>query len=63
VPSAEAPITTSIAARILLRSEATVRNMATKGELQCVRTESNIRLFDRAEVERVAAKRRNERAE
>ena len=51
------PITTSIAARILRRSEGAVRNMARRGELTTVRTETNMRLFDRGQVEAVAAQR------
>jgi excisionase family DNA binding protein len=48
------PITTSIAARILEKSEGTVRQLENRGVLKAIRTAGNIRLFDRTDVERVA---------
>ncbi|MEP7307329.1 MAG: MerR family transcriptional regulator [Acidobacteriota bacterium] len=50
-------ITTSAVARALQRSEGTVRNLERRGILTAVRTESGIRLFDRGQVEAVAAQR------
>ncbi len=56
------PITTAPAARILEASEATVRGLADRGLLLFERTESGVRLFEREDVERLAAKRKARRA-
>jgi excisionase family DNA binding protein len=50
-------ITVSKVAHLLQLAERTVRAMAARNELPCVRTESGMRLFDRAVVERIAAER------
>jgi excisionase family DNA binding protein len=47
-------VTTSPAAHILGCSEVTVRAMADRGDLPCVRTSTGARLFRRADVEWVA---------
>ena len=52
-----APITVSPAARILKCSEAAVRALERRGDLQATRTSTGIRLFDRAAVERLALER------
>jgi DNA-binding transcriptional MerR regulator len=55
-------ITVAHAARILETTERTVRRQAARGRLPLHgRTESGIRLFDRAEIERIAAERRARR--
>lgn len=52
-------LTTSIVARILGRSEASIRNLERRGILTAVRAgNNNIRLFDSDEVERLAAEYR-----
>ena len=48
---------TSEAARVIRRSEGTARRWADSGVLHVVRTAGGLRLFDRAECERVAAAR------
>jgi excisionase family DNA binding protein len=48
--------TTSKAARILDCAEPTVRSMADRGELPCIRTSTGARLFRRADLERFARK-------
>jgi Helix-turn-helix domain len=55
-------ITVSQVARIREESERTVRRRAARGELPCIRTEAGVRLFDRAEMERLAATRKAHRA-
>lgn len=50
-------ITNSCAARILQLSEAAVRKMADRGELPVQRTANGIRLYDQAEIERLASAR------
>lgn len=50
-------ITVSSAAKILDTSEATVRRLERKGELPATRTDTGLRLFDRATVERIAGER------
>jgi hypothetical protein len=55
-------ITVSPTARLLDSSEGAVRQQARRGELPCTVTESGIRLFDRAAIERIAAERRARRA-
>jgi excisionase family DNA binding protein len=47
-------LTTSPSAHILKVAEMTVRAMADRGELPCVRTSTGARLFRRADVERLA---------
>ena len=54
-------LTTGRVARMLDASETTVRHMARRGELPCVVTESGIRLFQRVDVERLAAERQARR--
>ena len=51
------PITVGEAARILRVSEDTVRRYDATGVLKAARTSSGIRIFNRAEVERVALER------
>lgn len=53
----EPKLTTSIAARIANRSGATILQWERKGWLHSERTASGIRLFDPAEVRRIAAER------
>jgi excisionase family DNA binding protein len=52
------PISTTEAAHILLVSAETVRQWADTGRLPATRTGSGMRLFDRADVERLARERR-----
>jgi MerR HTH family regulatory protein len=54
-------ITVSAAAKILNVSEAAVRLMVPRGKLPVIRTESGMRLFDRAVVERLAVERQARR--
>jgi excisionase family DNA binding protein len=56
------PCLAAEAARILSVTPATVRLMESRGELRATRTASGVRIFDRADVERLAAKRTAERA-
>lgn len=51
-------LTTSAAARLIGVAEGTIRQMERRGDLAAVRTETGTRLFERAEVERVAERRR-----
>ena len=51
------PCLAAEAARILGVTPATVRLMESRGELPATRTESGVRIFDRADVERLAAER------
>jgi excisionase family DNA binding protein len=51
------PITVGEAARILRVSEDTVRRYDAAGVLKAARTSSGVRIFDRRDVERVAADR------
>jgi excisionase family DNA binding protein len=48
---------TSEAARILRCNEQTARQWADSGKVSVVRTAGGVRLFDRAELERLAADR------
>ena len=54
---ARAFLTTSSAARVLHVADGTVRQMARRGELPAIRTEGGVRLFDPADVDRVARER------
>ncbi len=49
----------SMVARALGTSEGTVRRLARAGTLTCVRLPSGMRLFDPADVRRVAQERRS----
>ena len=51
------PCLTSEAARVLKVGEGTVRRWADAGRLQVWRTSAGLRVFDREELERVAAAR------
>ena len=51
----EQPLTTSGAAKVLNRCEATVRNYARTGRLRSTRTPSGIRIFDGQDVRRLRA--------
>jgi len=51
------PCLAAEAARILGVTPATVRLMESRGELQATRTPSGVRIFDRADVEQLAAER------
>jgi excisionase family DNA binding protein len=57
VNSNDAPCLTSEAARVLKVSADTVRTWADAGRLTVWRTSAGLRVFDRAELERVAADR------
>ena len=59
--SAMTYLTTSRAARVLNKSESTVRAWARSGELPFTLTESGVRLFKPEDVERVAAERQARR--
>lgn len=48
------PITTATAARILGKSEGTVRQMERRGLLRAIRTDRGVRIFDQVAVERLA---------
>lgn len=50
-------ITSSTAARILAMSEGTVRAMERRGDLPATKTATGVRLFESADVERVAERR------
>ncbi len=50
-----APCLTAEAARLLRVGEGTARRWADEGKLTVVRTPSGLRVYDRAELERVAA--------
>lgn len=52
-----APCLAAEAARILGVTPATVRLMESRGELPATRTASGVRIFERADVERLAAQR------
>lgn len=54
-------ITVSQVARLLNKSERTIRAQATRGELPCERTESGWRLFDRDVITRIAEERKARR--
>jgi excisionase family DNA binding protein len=56
------PITVSGAARILEVSEDTVRRLHASGVLRAVRTPAGMRIFDRDDVEQLAARRRGTRS-
>jgi len=47
-------MTVSEVARVLLRSEGAVRAAATRGDLDCTRTSTGLRLFRRQDIERIA---------
>lgn len=51
------PCLAAEAARILGVTPATVRLMESRGALQATRTATGVRIFDRADVERLAAER------
>jgi excisionase family DNA binding protein len=51
------PCLAAEAARILGVTPPTVRLMESRGELSATRTASGVRIFDRADVERLAAER------
>jgi excisionase family DNA binding protein len=51
------PITTGEAARILRVAEDTARRWGAEGRLRVVRTSAGLRIFDRADVERLARER------
>jgi len=55
-------LTTSDTARILKRAGATVLYYERTGRLKAIRTQSGIRLFERAEVERLAQEMQNRTA-
>jgi excisionase family DNA binding protein len=50
-------LTVSSAAKILKTSEGTVRRLERSGELPAQRTSNGMRLFDRADVDRLARER------
>jgi DNA-binding transcriptional MerR regulator len=50
-------MTTGAASRLLERSESTVRKYEREGLLQAIRSNTNIRLFKRADVERLRQQR------
>jgi len=52
-----APCLTAEAARVLQVAEGTVRRWADEGRITVRRTESGLRVFDREELERLAAER------
>ncbi len=54
------PIGTSATARILIKSEATIRNYVRRGLLTATRTESGILLFNREHVEALARRMRRQ---
>jgi len=54
-------LTTSPTAHLLKVAEMTVRAMADRGELPCVRTSTGARLFRRQDVERLACTLQQER--
>jgi excisionase family DNA binding protein len=54
VPDDSDLLTTSPTAHLLKVAEMTVRAMADRGELPCVRTSTGARLFRRGDVERLA---------
>jgi excisionase family DNA binding protein len=54
-------LTVSSAAKILKTSEGTVRRLERSGELPAQRTSSGVRLFDRADVDRLARERAERR--
>jgi excisionase family DNA binding protein len=56
------PMTTRDVARLLNVSAERVRQLSNAGVLEATRTESGIRLFDRAQVTRVAETRQGQRA-
>ena len=56
-PEAQALVLTSQAARILAVASETVRTWERVGKLHAVRTAGGVRLFDRADVERLARER------
>jgi excisionase family DNA binding protein len=51
------PLTTGIAARVLKCSETHIRDLERRGILPAVKTSNGIRLFNRADIERLAAER------
>ena len=51
-------ITTGAAARMLDRSENTIRQMSRSGRLPCIRLDHGMRLFRIEDVERIAKERR-----
>jgi DNA-binding transcriptional MerR regulator len=55
------PCLAADAARILGVTPATVPSLESRGQLAAMRTDLGVRVFDRADVERLAAKRRSER--
>lgn len=55
------PCLAAEAARILGVTTSTVRLMESRGELPATRTGDGVRIFDRADVERLAAERAAER--
>jgi excisionase family DNA binding protein len=55
-------ITVSSAAKILDTSEGTVRRLERKGELLATRTDTGLRLFERATVQKLAHDRATRRA-
>lgn len=54
-------ITTSAVARLLESSEATVRQLANRGQLPCIVLASGLRLYRRDVVERLAVERQAQR--
>jgi len=53
----KAPCLTAEAARLLRVGEGTARRWADEGKLHVVRTAAGLRVYDRRELERVAAER------
>jgi excisionase family DNA binding protein len=54
-------ITISRVARLLNRSQSTVRKLTARGELPCTVTEDGLRLYDRDAIEVIARERRARR--
>jgi len=60
MPQPSKPIGTSATARILEKSEGTIRNLVRRGLLTATRTESGTLLFNREHVEALARRMRSE---
>lgn len=61
MPNGPEFLTTSRAAHLLQVAEMTVRAMADRGELPCLRTSTGARLFRREDVERLARELQRQR--
>jgi len=57
------PVLTGEAARLVRVGEMTIRRWANTGKLHVVRTAAGLRVFDRRELERVAAARATKKSE